>query len=243
MLDRGFRHGLPALILLASLACSGEPEDKPKPSGERTHEPVPETPKDAPSGPFAKFDFASAADRWQGDWVVAGASAERKLAWHVAGDRVTQAGQDGQEANFRFAVYSPCQVGYTDDEAGETTFANFAFAEGRLHVGLGATGVALGETTLVVCDGDGQVYVLEGAQCSKWSEMFDDWKRSPGKCSVEGEGAARRFVVGETRLRFVGDALLDDSMIEQVASKHADFAAAKAALAAQPGAPSTGGQP
>ena len=228
----------PAWILLALVlaGCSREAEDAPKPSGERTREPVPETPKDAPSGPFAKFDFEAAARRWQGAWVLPGEAVGGQVAWNVVGDRVTSS-STASEASLRFAVYSPCQIGYTDDAAGETTYLNFVFVGEALHAGFGATGVVLGDT-IIVCDGDGQVYALTGEQCSRWSEMFDDWKSEPARCRVEGEGEARTFVVGESRLSFVGDALLEATMREQVASWHADFAAAKSALASGAAVPS-----
>lgn len=225
------RLALISLVLIVA-GCSRESEDSPKPSGERTHEPIPETPKDAPTGPFAKFDFAAAASRWQGAWVLPGDSRSAKVAWNVVGERVTQTHADGSEKPFRFAIYSPCQASYTDDEAGETTYVNFVFVGDRLHAGLGATGVVLGDTT-VVCDGDGQVYALTGPTCLRWSEMFDDWKSAPATCRIEGEGAQRVFVVGETRLSFEADALMEASMRDQVASWHSDVAAAKAALAAK----------
>jgi hypothetical protein len=230
MLRPPMHHRSRATILLALLVagCSREGDDTPKPTGERTHDPVPQTPKDAPSGPFAKFDFAGAAERWQGAWVVPGLSASAPSAWHVVGDALTQSGPDAVEASFDFAVYSPCQVGYTDDEAGETTYLNFVFVGDRLHVGLGAAGVVLGES-IVVCDGEGQIHVLTGDRCERWSEMFDDWKSEPGKCRVDGAGADRVFVVGETRLGFEGAALLEPSMRESIAIRHADYAAAKAA--------------
>jgi hypothetical protein len=229
----------PAAIVLALVVagCSRDAEDSPKPTGERTHEPVPETPKDAPTGPFAKFEFAKAAERWQGAWVLPGSSPSARVAWNLVGESLAQTGPDAGETSFRFAVYSPCQVAYTDDEAGETTYLNFVFVGDRLHAGLGATGVVLGDS-IVVCDGDGQIHVLTGDRCERWSEMFDDWKSSPGKCRIDGEGAERVFVAGETRLGFVGDALLEDSMRESIAIRHADYAAAKAAReASAPGDP------
>lgn len=221
------RHAAISFALVVA-GCSRDSEDTPKPTGERTRDPVPETPKDAPTGPFAKFDFAATGERWQGFWVLPGSSANTNVAWNVASDRVTQAGPDAVEASFRFAIYSPCQVSYTDDEAGETTYVNFVFVGERLHAGLGATGVVLGDS-IVVCDGDGEIHVLTGDQCLRWSEMFDDWKSTPGTCRIEGEGAERVFVVGETRLGFVGDALLEPSMRESIAIEHADYATAKAA--------------
>lgn len=226
------RVGL-GLFVGLSVACSSESEPA-KPSGERTREVVPETPKDAPSGPFAAFDFADAGRRWQGAWLV-GVGSE-KAAWHVEGERLVIAHADGREQALRFAIYSPCQVALTNEEAGETTYWNFVFAGDQLHVGLGALGRAMADS-IVVCDGEGNVHVLAGEVCSRWSEMFDDWKRQPGKCRIEGEGSERRFVVGETRLEFVGEVLLAPDMRERVASWHADFEAAKQALV-QPSQPS-----
>jgi hypothetical protein len=234
MLRPPMHHRLRVAILLALgvAGCSRDAEDSPKPTGERTRDPVPETPKDAPTGPFAKFDFAAAADRWQGAWRFAGESPIADVAWNVAGDRVTQLagdrGPDAAEASFRFAIYSPCQITFTDDEAGETTYVNFVFVGDQLHAGLGATGVVLGES-IVVCGSDGEIHVLTGDTCLRWSEMFDDWKSKPATCRVAGEGAERVFVVGETQLSFVGDALLEASMRDSIATKHADYAAAKAA--------------
>jgi hypothetical protein len=206
------------LLALGVAGCSREGDDEPKPTGERTREPLPETPKDAPSGPFAEFDFAAAADRWQGAWVLAGTPGDADVEWHVVGETVTQSRPDAADASFRFAIYSPCQVSYTDDEAGETTYLNFVFVGEQLHAGLGATGVVLGEST-IVCDADGQIHVLTGDTCLRWSEMFDDWKSSPGTCRIEGEGADRVFVAGDTRLGFVGDALLEASMRDSIARR------------------------
>ncbi len=210
---------------LATAGCSSE-DPTPKPSGERTREVVPETPKDAPSGPFAAFDFAAASARLQGVWLVAGANA----VWSVEGDRLGIAHGDGRTQTLKLSVYSPCQLALTDDAAGETTYWNFAFDDERVWLGLGPRGRTLGED-LVVCDAAGQVFVLQGETCSRWSEMCDDWKRQAGKCRVEGQGSARRFVVGEARLEFEGGVLLDPAMREQLAIRHADVEAAKQALA------------
>ncbi len=215
--------------LLLSFACSREDDDKPKPTGERTKEPVPETPKDAPTGPFAGFDFAAAAQRWQGAWVLPGETAGSKVAWEVRGDKVMQA-DGGAERTFDFAIYSPCQVSYTDADAGETTFKTFTFAGDQLYAGLGAAGLVVGDTT-IVCSG-GDVLTLRGGECLKWSEMFDDWKSEKAECSISGEGEARRFVAGSSSLSFVdgGSALVDEQMRGQMASSHADFGAAKQVL-------------
>lgn len=213
-------------FLVATVASCSSEEPAPKPSGERTREVVPETPKDAPSGPFAAFDFEAAAQRMQGAWLVAGA----KAVWSVEGDRLVIAHGDGRTQSLRWSVYSPCQLALTDEAAGETSYWNFAFDDERVWLGLGALGRTLGED-LVVCDAEGQVFVLRGETCSRWSEMFDDWKRKPGKCRVEGQGSERRFVVGETRLSFEGGVLLAPEMHEQLAVRHADLDSAKRALA------------
>jgi hypothetical protein len=213
------------VAIVATGGCSSE-DPAPKPSGERTREVVPETPKDAPSGPFSAFDFEAASRRLQGTWLVAHASA----VWSIEGDRLVIAHGDGRTQSLRWSVYSPCQLALTDDAAGETSYWNFAFDDERVWLGLGPLGRTLGED-LVACDANGQVFVLEGETCSRWSEMFDDWKRQPGKCRVDGQGSERRFVIGEARLEFEGSVLLAPDMREQLAVRHADVEAAKQALA------------
>jgi hypothetical protein len=219
----------------------GKSDERPEgaPSGERTKEPVPETPKDSPSGPFAGFDFAAAKQAWQGAWVLEGDVVGSHVAWLVEGDRVRVF--DGQtERELGFAVYSPCQVTTTHDgeDGSVTTYTNFTFVGDQLHAGLGSSGtVAAGPAgtsdseKVIVCDG-GKTYVLTGDRCVAWSELFDDWKDEPATCTLEGQGADRKFVVDGRSIGFLGEASLGtEQMRANVASKQPNFDAAKAALA------------
>jgi hypothetical protein len=219
-------------VFVSALLCAcGKSEEKPEgaPSGERTKEPVPEVPKDAPSGPFAAFDFAAAKQAWQGAWLLEGERIGRRVAWLVEGERVRVF--DGQaEKQLGFTVYSPCQVTTTDEDAGVTTYTNFLFVGEQLHAGLGSSGTVAGEA-VIVCDG-GKTYVLIGDTCAAWSEMFDDWKSEPASCKLEGQGPERKFVIGDRSIAFLGDdAIGTDQMKGNVASKYPNFEAAKAALA------------
>lgn len=225
------RRPTTALALLAALALLGcnSKDEPPPPSGERTKEPVPEVPKDAPAGPFAGFDFDAATAKWQGAWTLPSGSIGRTVAWTIDGTTLIEF--DGQtEKTYEFAIYSPCQVTYTDAEAGVTTYQTFTFASETLHAGLGAAGTVIGDAT-VACMG-GKTYVLRGEECLEWSEMFDDWKSEKADCKITGEGAERKFVTADGELPFIGDtALANQQMQGNVAAKHGDFAAAKAALA------------
>jgi hypothetical protein len=227
-----FRSTTVMLVLVSALAFGcGKSDEKPEgaPSGERTKEPVPETPKDAPSGPFAAFDFAAAKQAWQGAWTLEGEVIGRRVAWMVEGDRVRVS--DGQtERELGFAIYSPCQVTTTDEAEGVTTYTNFTFVGAQLHAGLGSSGTVAGQS-VIVCDG-GKTYVLTGANCEAWSELFDDWKGEPATCKLEGEGAERRFVIDDRSIPFLGEGSLGtDQMKANVATKYPNFDAAKAALA------------
>jgi hypothetical protein len=219
-----------ALALTLVLAC-GKSDEKPEgaPSGERTKEPVPEVPKDAPSGPFAAFEFAAAKQAWQGAWVLEGEVIGSRVAWLVEGDRVRMF--DGvAERELGFAVYSPCQVTTTDEEAGVTTYTSFTFVGEQLHAGLGSSGTVAGES-VIVCD-SGKTYVLTGATCAAWTEMFDDWKSEPASCKIEGQGPDRKFVIDDRSIAFLGERSLGtDQLKGNVASKYPSFEAAKAALA------------
>jgi hypothetical protein len=239
-------RSMTAMVLVAALGLGcGKSEERPEgaPSGERTKDPVPETPKDSPSGPFAAFDFAKAKHAWQGAWVVEGEVIGSKVAWLVQGDRVRVF--DGKtERELGFAVYSPCQVTTTDEEAGVTTYTSFTFVGEQLHAGLGSSGtVVAGQPagasdteTVIVCDG-GKTYVLTGDRCVAWTEMFDDWKDEPATCMVQGQGPERKFVVDGRSIPFLGETSLGtDQMKANVASKQPNFDAAKAALAST-GAP------
>jgi hypothetical protein len=218
------------LVSVLGLGC-GKSDEKPEgaPSGERTKEPVPEVPKDAPTGPFAAFDFAAAKQAWQGAWILEGDVIGRRVVWLVEGDRVRV--YDGQtERELGFAIYSPCQVTTTDEEAGETTYTNFVFVAEQLHAGLGSSGTVAGES-VIVCEG-GKTYVLTGDKCEAWSEVFDDWKGEPASCRVQGEGAERKFVVEDRSIAFLAEGSLGtEQMKANVASKQPNFDAAKAALA------------
>lgn len=215
-------------LTLPGLGCKSG-EDAPsadKPSGERTEEPEPETPKDAPTGPFAAFDFDAAKQRWQGAWVV------RDEAWLIEGDSITVV-KGGEEKKLAFSIYSPCQIAMTNEAAGETSYRPFAIKGDAIHVSLGsAAGVVVGEQSIVCASG--RVYTLEGDTCTEWSEMFDDWKDKPGECGYEGEGEERRFVVGSSKLRAVDGALLSENLEKSVAASHPSLDAAKAALAGTP---------
>jgi hypothetical protein len=218
------------LSLLAS-GC-GKQDEKPEgaPAGERTKEPVPEVPKDAPTGPFAAYDFEAAAASWQGSWVLEAGSAGRQVAWMIDGTSLVES--DGKsERSLEFAVYSPCQITYTDVDEGSTSYMSFTFVRDTLHAGLGSAGVVVGES-VIVCDG-GKTYALAGdGTCLAWTERFDDWKSEPATCAVEGEGEARKFVVAGREIPFLDDVALGTSqMRNNVAIKHANFAAAKSALA------------
>lgn len=223
-------------LLAASftLACGSGGDAKPKeaPPSERMEEPAPETPKDAPKGPFAGFDFEAAKSAWQGSWVLEGEVAGKQVAWMIDGESLVEF--DGEkERKLAFSLYSPCQVSYTDEEEGVTTYKNFALVGTQLHTGLGSSGTVAGDAT-IVCTG-GKTYVLRGETCEAWSEMFDDWKNEPAECKVEGEGEARKFVVGSTEIPFVSDTALATTQLQgKLATKHPNFAAAKAALAPSP---------
>lgn len=220
------------LVFACALAFAcGKSDEKPEgaPSGERTKEPVPELPKDAPSGPFAAFDFAAAKQAWQGAWVLEGDVIGSRVAWLVEGDRVRMF--DGHsERELGFAVYSPCQVTTTDEAAGVTSYTSFTFVGAQLHAGLGSSGTVAGES-VIVCDG-GKTYVQTGATCEAWTEMFDDWKSEPASCKIEGQGPERKFVIDDRSIAFLGEGSLGtDQMKANVASKYPNFEAAKAALA------------
>jgi hypothetical protein len=230
------RGSKPVVVVLAcafAFAC-GKSDEKPEgaPSGERTKEPVPEVPKDAPTGPFAGFDFAAAKQAWQGAWVLEGDVIGSRVAWLVEGDRLRVF--DGKtERQLSFAVYSPCQVTTTDEAEGVTTYTSFVFVDKQLHAGLGSSGTVVGDST-IVCTG-GKTYVLTGEKCEAWSELFDDWKSEPASCKVEGEGDARAFVVDGQSIPFLGpNSLGTDQMKANAAQWHSDFEAAKAALASAP---------
>jgi hypothetical protein len=216
-----------ALALLATLALLGCGKDKePPPSGQRTEEPVPEIPKDAPTGPFAGFDFEAAAGKWQGAWTLQ--SGGRTVAWSIEGSKLIEF--DGErEKTYEFAIYSPCQITHTDTEEGVTTYMTFTFVGDTLHAGLGGAGTVVGDAT-VGCLG-GKTYVRRSDQCLEWSEMFDDWKSEAADCQITGEGPDRKLITARGELPFVSDtALANQQMQSNVATRHGDFAAAKAAL-------------
>jgi hypothetical protein len=226
------RRATPLLALAGLLVVGcGKKDDKPEeaPSGERTKEPVPETPKDAPKGPFAQFDFGAAEAGWQGSWVLEGDVAGKQVAWMIDGKQLVEF--DGsKERKLEFSIYSPCQVAYTDTDAGVTVYKSFVFVGDELHAGLGSSGTVVGDST-IVCAG-GKTYVLTGDTCEAWSEMFDDWKSEAAECKVEGEGAERKFVVDGREIPFLGEAALGTvQMKANVATKHPNFEAAKQALA------------
>jgi hypothetical protein len=227
-MSRSPRTALVFALLLLLPGC-GKDEAEAKPSGERTQEPVPETPKDAPTGPFAGFDWDATRGAWQGAWVLASGTPGQSVAWEVAATSLTQF--DGEtETTYEFAIYSPCQVTYTDPEAGVTTYQTFTFVGDTLHAGLGGAGTVIGDATVACISG--KTYVLRGDVCLEWSEMFDDWKSSPAECTIEGEGEQRRFISPVGELAFVSaTALANEQMQANAVNKHADFTAAKAALA------------
>jgi hypothetical protein len=233
-------HATLVLVSALGMGC-GKSDERPEdaPSGERTKEPVPETPKDAPTGPFAAYDFAAAKQAWQGAWVLEGDVIGSRVAWLVEGDRVRVF--DGKtERELGFAIYSPCQVTTTDDreDGSVTTYTNFTFVGEQLHAGLGSSGTVLADpagrkdaNAVVVCDG-GKTYVLTGDRCVAWSEMFDDWKGEPAICTLEGQGSDRKFVVDGNAIAFLGEASLGtEQMRANVALEQPNFDAAKAALA------------
>lgn len=225
-------YATPAIALLAALLLSGcgnkDDEKQALPSGERSEKPTPETPKDAPKGPFAGFDFAATEARWQGAWVLGGSVAGQQVAWMIDGTKLVEF--DGKtEKTYEFELYSPCQVTFTDADAGVTTYKTFTFAGDTLHTGLGSAGTVVGDA-MIVCTG-GKTYVLRGDECLEWSELFNDWKSEPADCKVVGQGAESKFKVGRSELSLIGDvALVNQQMRGNVAVKHADFAAAKKAL-------------
>ena len=219
-----------ALAGLLVCAC-GKSDEQPEgaPSGERTKEPTPEVPKDAPTGPFAAFDFEAAEASWQGSWVLDGEGG-KQVAWMIDGASLVEF--DGTaERKLEFSLYSPCQVTYTDVDEGVTVYKSFTFVRDTLHAGLGSAGTVAGDS-VIVCDG-GKTYVLDAAgKCMAWTERFDDWKSAPATCSLAGEGETRKFVVDGREIAFIDDVAIGTTqMRNNVATKHANFAAAKAALA------------
>jgi hypothetical protein len=217
--------------LAGLLVCGcGKSDEQPEgaPSSERTRDPVPEVPKDAPTGPFASFDFEAAEASWQGSWVLEGEVGGKQVAWMIDGAALVEF--DGSnERKLEFSLYSPCQVAYTDVDEGVTVYKSFTFVRDTLHTGLGSAGTVAGDS-VIVCDG-GKTYVLANGECLAWTERFNDWKSAPASCAIEGEAEARKFVVDGREIAFIDDAALGTvQMQNNVATKHANFAAATAAL-------------
>jgi hypothetical protein len=224
------RSPISAIWLLAALllgGCNKDDNPTPKPSGERTNEPEPQTPKNAPQGPFAGFDFAAALAQWQGVWTLPGPLGQT-LVWKIDGNELVEF--DGErERTYEFSLYSPCQVMFTDPVAAVTNYTTFVVVDGTLRIGHTAAGTVV-DDAIIACIG-GKIYVLRDDECREWTEIFDDWKSTPVECKVEGEGDDRRLVTPLDTIRFVSDtALASDAILGNVATKVEDYAAAKAAL-------------
>lgn len=192
--------------------------------------PEPSTPEPAAdSGPFARYGVAEITARWQGAWVVGGSGVGHQVAWNVAGDKVTEWNGTAEKV-MDFKVLAPCSTTTSETENGgtSTTYHVFAFDGDTLYAGLGNAGVITADGAFACISG--KYYELAGATCTEWDlDVFGKWKSKPGECALT-DGT---FTAGTSTLETAGKALVNQQMKGNTAAKHADFAAAKAALPAK----------
>lgn len=176
--------------------------------------------------PFEAYDLDALAAEFEGAWVVGGRSLGAREAWEVEGDEVRI--YDGEEeSRYAFEIVSPCQVALSDEEAGSTRYANFAYDGEALYSGLGAAGARAGDD-IVACI-SAETYVLSGDDCTAWRERFGGWEQEEGDCALDGD----TFEAGDRALSASGDAFLSEQMENNRAEGFEAFENAKDAIDAE----------
>lgn len=176
--------------------------------------------------PFG-VDLAPIASKLEGTWVVGGSSLGQKAAWKVEGNKVTVF-EGGKEKSAELVIVAPCRLKVVEKSGGGTTSTstNFAFDGDKLWLGLGSSGVKMGDKVFACVSSD--VYVLSGDKCQKWKlAMFDKWEQSEAECAIGDDG---KLTAGGTTLEPAGEAFLNQQMKGNEAKKMDDYEAAKAAV-------------
>lgn len=187
----------------------------------------------AVAGPFAaefpEFDATVVAHALQGTWVFEG-NMNRPTVWSVEGTKVTQVTADGETLAGDLVFRDPCTVSLELPDGGDTYV--YAFLGGALHLGLGSSGVVVGET-LYACPYPSLVR-KSGDTCELVTGDVDDggtrshtWKATPCTADATTFTATDRFD-RELALHIDGRALFDDQLKGSPAIEVADLAAGKA---------------
>jgi hypothetical protein len=229
----GFTFMAAALVAAGCGKKDDEPSPEPTAASEdpAAAEPTKPEPKAEPAAhpavvadsPLATYGLAGIADKLQGAWVLGGSSLGRTAAWKVDGASLTEWEGGDTDRALSLEILAPCYLRSKDEAAGSSVYKTFAFDGDTLYAGLGSAGV-LTDDGAVACVGGG-IYELAGGTCTAWKERFGRWEKSESTCSLE-DGA---FKVDGRELTVQGQALVDQQMSKNVAEKHGDFEAAKAA--------------
>lgn len=223
-----------AIAIVALLGCGKEERKEAKPAA---------TPADAAprSGDrFAAWDMAARRAAFAGAHVTPGGVVGTWEAWNVEGDRVT-IWNGTEERVEELAVISPCWVETTfkaPDGSLETTTTTYTLRDGRLVMGLGGAGARKGREA-IACTGGRMVRLAADGTCTELDQdPFEParFEEKPGSCRFVTEGRESFVAVidgTEHRLLVDRDALLSEQLAGTHSEKVADYAAAKAALAAR----------
>jgi hypothetical protein len=191
--------------------------------------------KDAPPtaewpAAFAPWDRTAREAAWQGAWAGDGNAAGAKAAWQVEGDKIDFFDSKGEQ-HMTLALESPCSAAFKTANGG--FISTFTLENGQLVTGLGDAGTRKGDKA-IVCGG-GDVYTVEGATCTRWSNHFDRWESEPGTCGFKQDGGKDVFWYQhkndnyEYKLQIAGDVIWSEQLAGRHAQKLPDLAAAKAA--------------
>lgn len=234
-----------ALLLCATTttACKKDDKASDKPGVAAKSEEAPAVsdelaaalPKRAPAE-FTAWDLPGRAKAWQGAWVSE-ASLGSPEALEIKG-AVAKTWNGKEEKTLAFEIESPCSAKIIEKSASgsSSTTSHFTVKAGTLVTGLGDAGSKKGKSA-VACISNEVLTLDEAGTCLSWSSMFDKWKSEPATCGFSTKDGKEVFTAKvhgmDSTLIVDGDALMSEQLAKKSAAKHADFAAAKAAVPAR----------
>lgn len=169
----------------------------------------------------------------QGAWVGPDtANLVNKAAYEIKGDEVKKSNAKGEEETFKLVFEVPCQFGLAKPD-GSTYHMGAMMKSGQLVWGGGDYGYRQGDHA-VMCAGL-TTWTVEKGKC--WEKgMSGRWKEEAGKCGFKQKDGKEVFFwtwAGKEDTHEMDGDVLQYSK-DELATKVADYAAAKAALAPKP---------
>lgn len=225
------------MVLLAGaalVACEKKEEaaDKPTESAEKTAEKgekAAEKPAAKPAGHpiWGSYDLAAELKKLEGKWSVRSSISKDRDTWEIKGDKVTITKADGSTQLAKLIMGKPGEIAVKQD--GTTSYYGYARNGDDVYIGLGRSGIKVGDTYyvradrgLVVYDGKACKYHKEKMSFGKEQKEFEAPKDVKCELQTGGDKAVLHYQTpkfmkeGEfedNQIPVVGEALINEQLM------------------------------